>query len=323
MGEFKDRHNLKSIRQDFKKQGVFYTDSRLAVMLRDIVNPANEVYDPTCGSGNLLAVFPDTIRKYGQELDYKQAEIAQKRLTNAYIVGGNTLTDPYWPNCKFQSIVANYPFSIPWEPDKVKADDPRFKDAPCLPPPSKADFAFLMHIIYVLANPGTAAVLNFPGILYRGQREGKIRRWIVEKRIIESVTLIEGGYFADTSIATALIVFKKDFYPIDNIRFCDHQTGKEITVSVERVLANDANLTPSSYIPSETKPGMTLAEVRQLAIEAHERMSKHILADLNFEAGLQGIDPEKYNAIEYADELIRAIEEWKIKYRNGDGEGKG
>lgn len=245
----RESYCVKSIRKKFAEHGVFYTDEKLARMLRDIVaayGSVTEVYDPTCGNGNLLNVFPDEVCKYGQELDPTQAEEARRRLVNCEIVAGDTLLNPAFSDRKFKHIVANYPFSVKWEP----RPDARWDDAPCLPPPSRADYAFIMHIIHMMADNGVAAVLGFPGILYRGQREGKIRQWIVERNLVESVTSIEGGYFEDTKIATAIVVFSKGKTD-HNIRFADHESGKEYVASIEEVRSNDFNLSPNNYIPSE------------------------------------------------------------------------
>lgn len=271
-------YSVKSIRKQFAEHGVFYTDLKLAEMLRDIVSASGdvtEVYDPTCGSGNLLSVFPDDVRKYGQELNPEQAEAAREQLVNCEIFAGDTLTDPAFIDRKFRHIVANYPFSVRWEP---RADE-RWINAPCLPPPSKADYAFLLHIIHMMAEDGVAAVLGFPGILYRGQREGKIRQWIVEKNLIESVTHIEGGYFEDTKIATALVLFRKGKTD-DKIKFADHETGKEYIADISEVKRNDFNLSPHSYIPTEEKR----IEIDPVAkeMEARAGVLKRIEGQLKF-----------------------------------------
>lgn len=266
-------YSVKSIRKKFAEQGVFYTDEKLARMLADIVSADGsvvDVYDPTCGSGNLLAVFPDDVEKFGQELNPEQAEEARLRLVNCHIVAGDTLVNPAFSDRKFRHIVANYPFSTKWEPE----DDERWADVPILPPPSKADYAFILHIISMLADDGIAAVLGFPGILYRGNREGKIREWIVRQNLIDSVTLIEGGYFEDTSIATALIVFRKNKKSTDII-FADHETGKKITARFEDVVANNFNLSPSGYIPVED----IRKDIDPIQLEI--KIRKSILAELD------------------------------------------
>lgn len=118
----------------------------------------------------------------------------------------------------------------------------------------------------MMASDGVAAVLGFPGILYRGQREGKIRQWIIERNLIESVTQIEGGYFDDTKISTALIVFRKGKKG-DQIRFADHETGGEYIAKIEEVRQNDFNLSPSGYIQAEEKK----AEIDPVAKEIEAR----------------------------------------------------
>ncbi len=271
-------YSVKSIRKQFAAHGVFYTDIKLAEILRDIVSANGDVidvYDPTCGSGNLLSVFPDEVRKYGQELNPEQAEEARERLVNCEIVAGDTLTAPAFLGRKFRHIVANYPFSVKWDP---KADE-RWDDAPCLPPPSKADFAFLLHIIHMMADDSVAAVLGFPGILYRGQREGKIRQWIVERNLIESVTMIEGGFFEDTKTSTALLVFRKG-KTTDTIKFADHETGKEYVATIGEVRHNGFNLSTNNYIPADEKR----IEIDPVAkeLEARAGVLKRIEGQLKF-----------------------------------------
>lgn len=271
-------YSVKSIRKKFAEHGVFYTDLKLAGILRDIIcanSDVSDVYDPACGSGNLLSVFSDDVRKYGQELSPEQAEEARRRLENCEIATGDTLTAPAFSEKKFRHIVANYPFSVKWEPKT----DARWDEAPCLPPPSKADYAFIMHIISMMADDGVAAVLGYPGILYRGQREGKIRQWIVERNLIESVTLMEGGYFEDTNIDTALVVFRKG-KDCDTIRFADHETGKEYVATLDEVRKNDFNLSPSQYIPVEENR----IEIDPIAkeMEARRDVLKRLKGQLEF-----------------------------------------
>ena len=242
-------YSIKSIKKEFAERGVFYTDERLARLLADEVSKYGEVrqvYDPTCGAGNLLAAFGDDVEKYGQEINAEQAEVARQRLTNAHIATGDTLVEPAFSEMRFRHIVANYPFSIKWQP----AADLRWMGAPCLPPPSKADYAFIMHIISMLSPDGVAATLNFPGILYRGAREGKIREWLVRRNLIDSVTIMERGYFEDTNIETALIIFKMQ-RDDTSIRFADHASGREYTASFEEVEQNGFTLSPSTYIVVE------------------------------------------------------------------------
>ena len=305
-------YSIRSIKKEFAERGVFYTDARLAQLLADEVSKygdVRQVYDPTCGAGNLLAAFGDDVEKYGQEINAEQAEVARQRLTNAHIATGDTLVEPAFSEMKFKHIVANYPFSIKWQP----AADMRWMGAPCLPPPSKADYAFIMHIISMMAPDGVAATLNFPGILYRGAREGKIREWLVRRNLIDSVTIIERGYFEDTNIETALIIFKMQ-RDDTSIRFADHASGREYTASFKEVESNDFNLSPSSYIVVEDdrEPIDPLAVEMAARAEALRYLnaqlafSKHAIA-VHELIGLPPLPPLS----EFINDIIKLTEQYK------------
>ena len=239
--------NLKNIRQDFKDKGIFYTTKELALYLKSFLpEDVKEIYDPTCGNGGLLSVFGDDVEKYGQDINADQVQVAQENLKNFHGAIGDTLANPAFVGRKFKYIIANPPFSIKWEP---KSDE-RFENYPCLPPKSKADYAFIAHILYCLSDDGTAVVLNFPGILYRGNSEGKIRQYLVEQNLIDTVIAVDGGHFVDTKIATAVLIFKKSKTSAD-IKFIHND--KEITVPVEQIAENSYNLSVSNYI-DETPP---------------------------------------------------------------------
>lgn len=277
--------DLKTMRQALRADGVFYTDEKLARMMRDIIGTTDEVYDPTCGDGNLLAVFPDEVRKYGQELDCSQLEIAAQRLVNFKGVCGDVLEAPGFIDRKFKAITGNPPFSIDWSPEN-HTDDPVFTVAPALAPRHKADYAFILHILHCLADDGIAVVLNFPGILYRGNAEGKIRRWLVEQNYIESVSAIPGGYFVDTKIATALIVFRKNKNGTD-ITFEDVATGKTIDATIDEVRAQDFNLSPNNYLPYEDdKPQIDIDGVNS---SARCSVVRNLDASLSFEEALASL----------------------------------
>lgn len=155
-----NEYNLKNIKQQFKEKGIFYTPSELAKMLKEYIHfIPKTVYDPTCGDGGLLSVFDDNIKKYGQEINEQQLEVAKNRLKNFEGVLGDTLKEPAFLDKKFDCIMANPPFSIKWEPTK---DDVRFCVAPDTAPPSKADYAFILHIIHLLSDDGKACILEFP-----------------------------------------------------------------------------------------------------------------------------------------------------------------
>jgi len=187
-------YDLKSIKQEFKNKGIFYTTNELALYIKSFVNfEVNEVYDPTCGDGSLLSVFDDNALKFGQEINQNQLEIANSRLKNFIGVCGDTLKSPAFFDKKFKCIVANPPFSIKWEPPILDDmfNDERFLNIPAMPPQSKADYAFILHILHYLDNDGIAVTLNYPGILYRGNSEYILRKWLVENKITTQSRLNE------------------------------------------------------------------------------------------------------------------------------------
>lgn len=256
-------YNIKSIRQDFKDKGIFYTQKELAEYLKSFLpDDVTEIYDPTCGNGGLLSVFADDVKKYGQDINAEQVEVAKQRLANFNGVVGDTLKEPAFPDRKFKYIIANPPFSIKWEPHT----DERFAPLPCLPPQSKADYAFLSHILHYLSDDGMAVVLNFPGILYRGNAEGKIRRWMIEQNYIDTVIEVDGGHFVDTKIATSVLILKK-CRDTTNIKFVHND--REISIPVEQIAENDYNLTVSYYLPEEIEQ----EEIDPMTLEIHARQS--------------------------------------------------
>lgn len=299
--------SIAAVKQQFKAAGVYYTGSALAEYIKSFIpDNVTEVYDPTCGGGALLAVFADHVRKYGQELDEAQAQATADNLVNCTIAAGDTLLAPAFTGKLFEAIVANPPFSVKWSPDQVTAADERFRDAPCLPPPSKADYAFLLHILHTLSPTGTAAVLNFPGVLYRGQREGKIRRWLVEQNVIDRVELIEGGYFEDTGISTALIVMKKNRTE-DYITMRLHESGDERQVPISEIRTHDFTLSPSTYIViEESKP-----EIDPRALEAAARRNalQKIEAEIKFSKMVSEFEGWEYN--DFLDDIISVVNKYR------------
>ncbi len=255
--------SIKNIRQEFRKKGIFYTPSTLAKKIKSYVDiEPKSVYDPTCGAGNLLKVFHENVKKYGQELDEEQLKMID--IPNFVGYAGDTLLDDGFSKMKFDCIVANPPFSVKWNPEELK-DDIRFSCSPALPPPSKADWAFMLHILYHLSCNGVAVILEFPGILYRGQKEGKIRRWFVENNYIDRVVHIPGNTFEDTAIATCIVVLKKNRDTTDVI-FEDGERTE--VISAETIRENDYNLSVCIYIQEEVEK----EEIDASALENEARM---------------------------------------------------
>ena len=307
-----EQKSIKNIRQEFKDNGIFYTPPELAEKLKSYVDFEPEtVYDPTCGAGNLLRVFHENVKKYGQELDAEQLGLID--IPNFKGYAGDTLLDDGFSGMKFDCIVANPPFSVKWDPEGLK-DDERFFRAPALPPPSKADWAFMLHILYHLSDNGVAVVLEFPGILYRGQREGKIRKWFVENNYIDRVVNIPGNTFEDTSISTCIVVLKKNKTTTDII----FEDGcKTETVSLETVKENDYSLCVSIYIPEEVEKEY----IDPLALEDEARRSFliRLKKELDFEkmvCEMEGISIRPF--ISAIRKIIREYDEVKPNVRDNN-----
>lgn len=305
MSEF----NLKSIKEQFKAKGIFYTTTELATTLKNLIDiDVKEVYDPTCGDGSLLSVFEDHVSKYGQEINQSQLEVAKLRLKNFQGYCGDTLKNPFFNDRKFNCIVANPPFSIAWDPPALNGifTDDRFRDIPALPPKSKADYAFILHILHYLDENGIAVVLNFPGILYRGKSEGLIRRWIVEKNYIEKVIRIPGKKFVDTTIETCVIVFKKN-KENNNIEFIDLESEDNYVANIEEIRQNDYVLSVNSYIVSK------IEKEKHDPLELQSSARKQMLAKLKLDIEKDKIvcELEGYDFLMYLNQIDLLINQFR------------
>ena len=262
-------YNIKSIKEDFKKKGIFYTPPELANLMKSYIDfEPKEVYDPTCGDGGLLCVFDDNVKKYGQEINEQQLEVAKERLVNFEGICGDTLKNPAFKDKKFELIMANPPFSIKWEP----FDDERFNGL--LAPKSRADYAFIQHIIYYLNENGTAIVLDAHGILFRGNKEGMIRKWIIDNNFIEKIINIPAKTFIDTDIPTVMVIFKKNKKTTD-VEFEDRKTGKKEIVTIEKIKENDYNLNIPRYIDTfEPEEEIDIDEVQEELYEIDKQIAE-------------------------------------------------
>lgn len=214
-----------------KSGGEFFTPQEVGELLARITlmdkKEVNKVYDPCCGSGSLLLKFAKILGKenvrqgfYGQEVNLTTYNLCRINMflhdinyNNFDIALGDTLTNPkHWDEQPFDAIVSNPPYSIHWEGKKnpILINDPRFSSAAILAPESKADLAFTMHMLEWLDEKGTAAIVEFPGVLYRGGAEQKIRKYLVEGEFIDTVIQLPGDLFFGTTIATCIIVLKKN-----------------------------------------------------------------------------------------------------------------
>ena len=219
-----------------KKAGEFYTPQEVSKILAKIVTLGKDkiknVYDPTCGSGSLLLRISKEARVanfYGQELNTTTFNMARMNMilhgvkyNDFDIRQGDTLEDPQHKDMRFDAVVANPPFSANWSSDKEKLDDPRFSAYGKLAPKSKADYAFVQHMIYQLNESGTMAVVLPHGVLFRGAAELKIRRYLIEeKNYLDAVIGMPANLFYGTSIPTCVLVFKKCREDDDDILFID------------------------------------------------------------------------------------------------------
>lgn len=298
----KYRHSVKAVREQFKNNGVFYTPPELAEMMKSFLpQDIDEIYDPTCGNGNLLSAFGDNVKKYGQDIDYEQIEQARERLVNFTGISGDTLKEPAFRGRKFKNIIANPPFSIKWD---GKSDE-RFEAAPCLPPNGKADYAFILHCLHYLSEDGTAVIMNFPGILYRGQREGKIRQWLIEQNYIDSVIHIPPNKFEDTSIATCILVLKKQRNTTD-VLFINQEIDKTRRVQYKEIADNGYNLSVSLYVAEEEKK--EIIDPIKLEHEAQQNLVNRLRTELEFSKFV--CNEEGINFAALLEELGKVINEF-------------
>ncbi|WKZ30159.1 MAG: type I restriction-modification system subunit M [Candidatus Dojkabacteria bacterium] len=213
-----------------KSGGEYYTPQEVSELLAQITTvgkkEVNKVYDPACGSGSLLLKFAKVLGKenvrqgfFGQEINLTTYNLCRINMflhdinfNHFNIAHGDTLIDPkHWDEEPFDAIVSNPPYSIKWEGDSnpLLINDPRFSPAGVLAPKSKADLAFTMHMLSWLSTSGTAAIVEFPGVLYRGGAEQKIRKYLIENNYIDTVIQLPSDLFFGTTIATCILVLKK------------------------------------------------------------------------------------------------------------------
>ncbi len=284
-----------------KSGGEYYTPQEVSELLTKITivgkKEVNKVYDPACGSGSLLLKFAKILGKqnvrqgfYGQEINITTYNLCRINMFlhdigyEKFNIGhGDTLTEPlHWDDEPFEAIVSNPPYSIKWEGDDntLLINDERFAPAGVLAPKSKADLAFIMHSLSWLATNGTAAIVCFPGVMYRGGAEQKIRRYLIDNNYVDCIIQLPDNLFFGTSIATCIMVLKKSktegsILFIDASKECIKVTNnnklseKNINtileaytnrrdvkhyasvVSNDKVAENEYNLSVSSYVEQE------------------------------------------------------------------------
>ncbi|WP_454141655.1 type I restriction-modification system subunit M [Microbacterium lacticum] len=283
-----------------KSGGEYYTPQEVSEVLARITvmgkERVNKVYDPAAGSGSLLLKFAKVLGRenvggfFGQEINLTTYNLARINMflhdvnyEKFNIAHGDTLLDPqHWDDEPFEAIVSNPPYSIKWEGDAnpLLINDERFAPAGVLAPKSKADLAFTMHILSWLAVNGTAAIVEFPGVLYRGGAEQKIRKYLIDNNYVDAVIQLPPDLFFGTTIATCIIVLKKsktdnsvlfinasdEFKRVGNKNKLTPDNQQNILmaldvrededhfaklVSNEDIAANDYTISVSSYVEEE------------------------------------------------------------------------
>ena len=220
-----------------KKAGEFYTPQQVSSILAQIVtlgkSRLKNIYYPTCGSGSLLLRVAKEVDRvgdfYGQEMNRTTYNLARMNMIlhdvhyrNFDLKQEDTLENPQHSDLKFEAVVANPPFSAKWSANKLFESDDRFSDYGKLAPASKADFAFVQHMLYQLDDNGTMAIVLPHGVLFRGTAEGHIRRYLIEEQNwLDAVIGLPANIFYGTSIPTCILVFKKCRENPDNILFID------------------------------------------------------------------------------------------------------
>lgn len=243
-----------------KSGGEFFTPQEVSELLARITvvgkEDVNKVYDPACGSGSLLLQFAKILGKdkvrigfFGQEVNITTYNLCRINMwlhdidyTKFDIALGDTLIEPkHWDDEPFEAIVSNPPYSIKWEgnDNPLLINDPRFAPAGVLAPKSKADLAFIMHCLSWLAPNGTAAIVCFPGVLYRGGAEQKIRKYLVDNNYIDAIIQLPENLFFGTGITTCIMVLKRS-KSNNNILFID--ASKEFIKSGNKNKLTDENI---------------------------------------------------------------------------------
>lgn len=302
-----------------KSGGEFFTPQEVSKLLVEITlhNNAkpNKVYDPACGSGSLLLQYKKSLKSdpkkgyFGQEINITTYNLARMNMflhdvnyTRFDIAHGDTLISPSENHKElepFDAIVSNPPYSTKWEgkDNALLINDERFNKAGVLAPTSKADLAFVMHSLSWLSEKGSAAIVCFPGVMYRGGVEREIRKYMVEENFVDCVISLAPNLFFGTSIAVCILVLRKnktdkntlfinaneEFIKVTNKNMLSKENLENILklytdraevphlsklISIEEIAKNDYNLSVSSYV--EAKDTREIIDIKALNQEIEE-----------------------------------------------------
>jgi len=252
-----------------KKAGEFYTPQEVSKILAKLVTnkktKLKSVYDPTCGSGSLLLrvakEVEDVSNFYGQELNRTTFNLARMNMImhdvhyrKFDIKQEDTLEQPQHIEQRFEAIVANPPFSAQWSANPLHLTNDRFSQYGKLAPKSKADFAFVQHMIHHLDDNGTMAIVLPHGVLFRGAAEGHIRKYLIEDRnYLDAVIGLPSNIFYGTSIPTCILVFKKCREDSENVLFIDASNHFEKAKNQNYLRSKDIEKIVSTYTDRKTE----------------------------------------------------------------------
>lgn len=307
-----------------KSGGEYFTPQEVSELLTRLTlvgkTEVNKVYDPACGSGSLLLQFAKVLGKdkvrngfYGQEINLTTYNLCRINMflhdieyDKFDIANEDTLLSPqHWDDEPFEAIVSNPPYSTKWPGDEnpLLINDQRFAPAGVLAPKSYADLAFVMHSLSWLATNGVAAIVCFPGIFYRGGKEQKIRKYLIDNNFVDTIIQLPANLFFGTSIATCIMVMKKgktdnSVLFIDATDECEKVTNnnklrpqhiqnilklftdrtnaehKASLVSNTDIAENDYTLSVSSYVEKEdTREVINITELNQEIREIVDRQA--------------------------------------------------
>ncbi len=319
-----------------KSGGEYFTPQEVSEVLARIashnVTKINTVYDPACGSGSLLLKFAKTVKDahikyFGQEINPTTYNLCRINMflhninyDNFDIQLGDTLHNPKHLDYKFDAIVSNPPYSLKWDgkDNPILINDARYAPAGVLAPKNAADLAFTMHMLYHLNETGTCAIVEFPGVLYRGGAEQLIRQYLVKNNYVDTVIQLPANLFFGVGIATCIIVLKKSAKRDSNILFIDasgecEKSGnknrlsptnkdnivqlyadrqsvdyKAALISNDQVEANNFNLSVSNYVEQEDKrEEIDIDELNRLIEDTTEKMNQMAEKLKQFNAALR------------------------------------
>ena len=326
-----------------KSGGEFFTPADVSELLTRLgtvgKTEINKVYDPACGSGSLLlkaekVLGRDKIKNgfFGQEINITTYNLCRINMflhdvgfDKFDIACDDTLISPqHWDEEPFELIVSNPPYSIKWAGDEnpLLINDPRFSPAGVLAPKSKADMAFIMHSLAWLASNGTAAIVCFPGIMYRGGAEQKIRKYLVDNNFIDCIIQLPSNLFFGTSIATCIMVMKRgkndnktlfidatnECIKVTNNNKLTQENIKKIVetfanrsdiphfaqlVPYEEITKNDYNLSVSTYVEAEDT--REIIDITKLNSEIKEIVAREQVLREEIDKIIADIEGDKIN----------------------------